>query len=375
MKTSRIGIHILSVLLLLLWGGVMIYFYASGRLDKGVYLSKTGIFIPAVLYAGIGLIVVGLFNLATMGSKDADCCGHDHAHDDHDHKHDASCGHDHHEHEHQHDHADCGHDHHHHDHDHGHSPENEAAGHVHGVLEESGLVGRLTAIFILIVPVTYAAIKSPDQYSANAVINKGVYSNDYSDAGKGQGNFKTEKSQAAKVAAAAAKKDNAKPVPAAETPVVPAAADTTPAPAGAAETKSYGKFTLADLKSQVPQSKEGNFMLEVPEIYYTAGDKEVQGVLTGQPVEAIAQVMPEKVNNEDGRRLRIFRLMIQCCAADARPYSIPVEFEKKAPEIKEMSWVKIVGKMTYKQENGQTVPVVEVTSMTEAAEPDSKMVY
>ena len=116
-------------------------------------------------------------------------------------------------------------------------------------------------------------------------------------------------------------------------------------------------------------------MLEVPEIYYTAGDKEVQGVLAGQPIEVIAQVMPEKVNNAEGKRLRIFRLMIQCCAADARPYSVPVEFAKKAPDVKEMSWVKVVGKMAYKQENNQTVPVIEVTSMTEAAEPDSKMVY
>jgi uncharacterized membrane protein YcgQ (UPF0703/DUF1980 family) len=152
-------------------------------------------------------------------------------------------------------------------------------------------------------------------------------------------------------------------------------ADPSTASAGTAQTKSYGTFTLADLKAQVPQSKEGNFMLDVPEIYYTAGDKEVQSVLAGQPVETIAQVIPEKVNNEDGRRVRIVRLMIQCCAADARPFTIPVEFEKKAPEFKDMTWVKVVGKMAYKQESGQTVPVLEATGMTETAEPDSKMVY
>lgn len=147
------------------------------------------------------------------------------------------------------------------------------------------------------------------------------------------------------------------------------------AAAGAEEAKSYGSFTLADLKAQVPQSKEGNFVLEVPELYYTAGDKEVQGVLNGQPVETTAQVLPEKVNNEDGKRLRIFRLLVQCCAADARPYSVPVEFTEKAPTLKDMTWVKVVGKMSYKQEGGQTVPVILASSISETTSPDNAMLY
>jgi hypothetical protein len=147
--------------------------------------------------------------------------------------------------------------------------------------------------------------------------------------------------------------------------VAPAAGSTPPAPAtgevaknasAGAQTKSYGTFTLEDLKAQVPQSKEGNFILEVPELYYTAGDKEVQGVLAGQLIETTAQVLPEKVNNADGKRLRIFRLLVQCCAADARPYSVPVEFKDKAPAIKDMTWVKLVGKMGYVQENGRPCP-------------------
>lgn len=142
-----------------------------------------------------------------------------------------------------------------------------------------------------------------------------------------------------------------------------------------AETKSYGSFTLADLEAQVPKSKDGNFMLEVTELYYTAGDKEVQAVLSGQSVETIAQVLPEKVNNEKGTRLRLFRMLVQCCAADARPYSIPVEFGKEAPALKEMSWVKVVGKMTFQQEGGQTVPVLEATKIEETAAPADQMIY
>ena len=148
------------------------------------------------------------------------------------------------------------------------------------------------------------------------------------------------------------------------------------APAAAGSTaKSFGTFTLEDLKAQVPMSKEGNFILEVPELYYTAGDKEVQGVLTGQSVETVAQVLPEKVNNTEGKRLRVFRLLVQCCASDARPYSVPVEFAEKAPEFKEMSWVKLVGKMTYRQEGGQTVPLIEAKTITPTTAPDNAMLY
>ena len=372
MKNSRTGIHLLSVVLLLLWGGVMLYFYASGRLASGEYLARDGWFRPMVLVAGIGLCVLGLFNLATMGAKEADCCDHDHDHGHdhgHDHDHDACCGHDHlHEHHH---HAEGGHaGHAHPPHDHSHDEEN---GHAHGILEESGPVGRLVAIIILAVPVSYAAIRSPDRFSAQTAVNKGVYAQNYADtsAAKQYSRVKNEDKKPSPPPVAAVKAADAPPA----TPEGDVAKEVNAAPPAGAQTKSYGNFTLADLKAQVPQSKEGNFLLEVPEIYYTAGDKEVQGVLAGQPVETIAQVLPEKLNNPDGKRVRIFRLLIQCCAADARPFSIPVEFENKAPEFKEMTWVKVTGKMSYKSEGGQTVPVLLAVTMTETAEPDNKMIY
>ena len=396
MKTRQFT-HLISVLLLLLWGGVMLYFYASGRLAKGEYVSKNGWFTTMVIVGGVGCIVVGLFNLLTMGAKEADCCEHDHGHeghDHHDHGHDDCCGHSHdhahtHDcgHDHKHDHDSCGHDHSHehtccgHDH---HHEEPKAAGHAHGILEESGFIGRLVAILILAGPITYASIKSPDGYkSINTVTNRGVYDQSYQkDAKASKFDLKKGDAGTQTVPAVASLPPAATTVatppaqttgPAANIPPVAAVANA--APSGASQSKSYGSFTLKDLEAQVPKSKEGNFQLEVPEIYYTAGDKEVQGVITGQSIETIAQVIPEKVNNEKGTRVRIFRMLIQCCAADARPYSVPVEFGKEAPKFKEMSWVKVVGKMNYVKEGDQIVPIIEATTITEAPEPDSKMVY
>ncbi|MFZ4764547.1 MAG: hypothetical protein ACOYMN_06290 [Roseimicrobium sp.] len=384
MKSQRIGIHLVSVLLLLLWGGVMLYFYASGRIVH--YLPPDGIFRPMVLWGGIGMLVIGLYNLATIGAPEAACCEHDHG-ESHKHNHEAAngcCGHDHghgHEHHHgdacahepKHDHGCCGHDHHEHHHHHAHAHGEEHGpefGHAHGILEESGPFGRLIAILLIAVPVTYAAILTPDRYSANAVINKGLYSPSYGEGARSE-QFSLNKDAATR------------PTPPAPGPAAKAGDVMPPVSTKeiekqaqkAADPKSYGSFTLADLKAQVPQSPEGNFMLEVPELYYTAGDKEVQSVLNGQMVETIAQILPEKVNNDKGTRVRIFRLLVQCCAADARPYSIPVEFGKTPPSFKDMSWVKVIGKMTYKTEGEQTVPMLEATSMSEAAEPADKMVY
>src|SRR5215212_2549974 len=124
MKTQRIGTHLVSTLLLLLWGGVLLYFYASGRIVH--YLTSDGLFRPMALWGGIGMVVLGLYNLATMGAKEADCCEHEH---DHGHVHD---------HDHGHKDGGCGHDHD-HGHAHGHShKEGECCGHDHGHTHEHG---------------------------------------------------------------------------------------------------------------------------------------------------------------------------------------------------------------------------------------------
>ncbi len=229
------------------------------------------------------------------------------------------------------------------------------------------------AILILAVPVSYAAVYTPDRYSPHAVVNKGLYNPSYGKGARAE-EYSLKKENRSQPMAEPTVGAPVSPDMGAIPPVNPKEVEKQAAKGGAA-TKSFGSFTMKDLEAQIAKSPEGNFMLEVPELYYTAGDKEVQSVLDGQPVETIAQVLPEKVNNPDGTRVRIFKMLIQCCAADARPYSIPVEFGKEPPKFKDMSWVKVVGKITFRQENNQTVPLLQATSMTEAAAPDSKMTY
>lgn len=422
MSGTRTLVNLISVSLLFLWSAVLLYFHISGRVNQ--YLPGDGIFRPMVLITGIGLGIMGLFNLLTMNSEVAGCdghehgeggCGHDHSHDhshaksagccghDHDHGHDHShahshshegcCGHDHdhgHDHKHEHAHAkDCcdhGHDHGHHhhehsqdhkggccghDHDHGHGHSHD---HGHGILEESGWTGRLVAVLILAAPITWAAIYTPDRFSSAAVMNKGVYDQNYNSTARAD-EF-TLRGDGSKPNRAA---PNPTPMP--DQPVGAPEKFNDPAQVAKSdaskpkEAQSYGSFTLEDLKQQIEQNSKGEFVLQVPEIYYTAGDLEVQRVINGQPVETTAQILPEKVNNAHGHRVRIFRMLVQCCAADARPYSVPVDFGKKAPEFKDMTWVKISGTMTYEKDGDQTIPVIKATSIEETPAPENTMIY
>lgn len=71
----------LQSLALLIWGGTLLYFHATGRMVK--YLAPD--FRPLALIGGLGLIVVGLFCLLTL--RKTAVCGHDHGPgDEHDHE-------------------------------------------------------------------------------------------------------------------------------------------------------------------------------------------------------------------------------------------------------------------------------------------------
>jgi hypothetical protein len=132
-------------------------------------------------------------------------------------------------------------------------------------------------------------------------------------------------------------------------------------------------FTLDDLKAQMPQSKEGNLRLEVPEIWNSAGDPEVQNVLTGKMVETMGQIALETARNAEGKRIRIARTMIVCCAAHPRVYSLAIEFAGRAPELKESAWVRVIGTVSYKEEEGKAVAILLVKGISEVAKPEVLM--
>lgn len=135
------------------------------------------------------------------------------------------------------------------------------------------------------------------------------------------------------------------------------------------------KFTLEDLEGFVKRSDDGNFMISLIELFYSAGDVEVREVLKGQPVETIGQVVEDSVNNPNGTRLRAFRMFVQCCAADSRPVSIAVEFGKKPEGYKELGWYKLIGTMDFQKENGIMTPILNLKTIHGVEEPKMQSAY
>ncbi len=254
----------------------------------------------------------------------------------------------------------------------------------------------MVAILILLVPVLLAARISPEQFSPDYVIkwdtinrmirrqnarqqiesiqsaeNKALAAATKSATTPGGAD-----NHAAPAAAAAAATSQTAPDQS-PAPAVPDAVSGTPGNTGETAKKEgeWKEFSLADLERMVPRSSAGNFTLDIVQIFYTTSDKEVRKVLAGQPIETTAQVMQEKIDNPDGRRLRLFQLYIECCAADARPISVPIEFKEKAPAIKDNGWAKITGTINYYEQDGEIIPLITVKSMEEAPEPKQDLLY
>ena len=255
--------RILFSLAALLWSAVLIYFYASGRITK--YLAPD--FRVIAFAGGLGLAVLGLFNLFTAGQESS--CGHDHGGEEHDH--------------------------------------------------ESGDMHPLTALALMLVPVGLSVAWTKDEYSVAALSRKGLY----------------------------------------DSP--------------SAITSPFLSSMLPDLtREQVEKShrktEDGFFEFSLMELFFSSGDREMQGLIDGMKVETEGRWMDEKMRNPNGSRKRLYRLFITCCAADSKAIPIVLEFGKTPPAFPENGWVKVAGTMRFPLEEGAVQPVLTVERVL-AAEP------
>ena len=297
---------------LLLWSVTMVWFYASGRINS--YLIGEGTFRIQVLVGGLILAVLGFFNWQMRGLPEF--CSHDHGQDD-------DCGHDHH---HPAPHAGCGHDH----IDVPPSLQDPSPAHVAPHSHEATPGGRGMALALLALSVTAAVALTPDDFSD-------LYKRNM-------------------LAAYSSQPGN---------PAGPQAAHRL-TPEGSPAAASG--MTLAVVEKYQPRNKAGNFELDVMQLYYSGSDPEYAKIMKGQGVETIGQVVKDTANPGPGR-WRIFVLQMQCCAADARPYSLPVEFEGAGPALQEMGWYKLTGNIDYMEEKGVTTAVLKATGSEATLRP------
>lgn len=244
-------------LAILVWGGVILYFYTTGRINA--YLAPD--FRPLALCGGLGLLVLGLFNLATAKEK-----------------------------------ADCGHDH-----------GCDASGHDH----ESCDIHPLLALLIMVVPIGLSVAWTQDKYSIAALSRKGLY----------------------------------------DTP-------------GTLTASMLGQdlppLTREEIEKTHSRTEDGYFEFNLMELYFAAGDREMQSAIEGLQVETQGRWMQEKLNNDAGTRKRLYRLFMTCCVADSRAIPIILEFGTTPPQREENEWIKVGGTMRFILEDGIIQPVLHV---------------
>ena len=264
--------QIIYSLAVLTWSAVLLYFHASGRITK--YLATD--FRPVALAGGLGLAVLGLFNLLTAGQEAA--CGHDHGGEQDPHHPDRSYW------------------------------------------------SSLTAFLLMVLPVAAAVAWTTDSYSIAALARKGLYD----------------------------------------------------APAGIASpllALSMGALTPENIEKGSRKTADGFHQLDLIELYFATGDRELQTLIDGLKVETKGRLIDEKTGNPHGTRKRLYRLFITCCAADSRVIPIILEFGSPPPEFPDNAWVRVAGTLRFQLEGGvlQAVLTAERVLATEPPSEESFM--
>ena len=131
-------------------------------------------------------------------------------------------------------------------------------------------------------------------------------------------------------------------------------------------------FTREDLEKRVPRNEHGEFELRMITAYYAAGDHEIQDIFDGLPIQLEGRIAPEKINNESGNRMRIFRSIITCCAADLQVIGISMEFPEGSTRPADQDWVKAGGILTFETIGDTVLPLLKVREVIPAEEPYSE---
>jgi len=307
--------RILAPLTLLEWGGILTYFYCSGRIAAFLH----PFFRPLVLLTGILLLITAVC-VAIFREEN-----YSHVSDEHDSA----------EHE---------------------GDQDDHTAHSHGKLS----FGRFLAFLILLLPLALAAKISPDNYGATLIKNRGLVEDI-----RGLPGIKGGSAQSIEPSPAMLSK----------TPEISPGSTVSPelgssASAIASTQKSGGTSDGVALPSNAPPqgdtevigdavvtyqndfltpNKEGNIKAQVTDLLYAAQEPSTRKDFEGKRVELIGQFVREKTRTDkaaastDPSMFHLMRLVMVCCAADMMPAAVKIETARKPAQLREMSWLKITG--------------------------------
>ncbi|WP_105044450.1 DUF1980 domain-containing protein [Rubritalea profundi] len=134
-------------------------------------------------------------------------------------------------------------------------------------------------------------------------------------------------------------------------------------------------FTKETLEATRQKAADGFYEMNLLELFYSAGDSELERVFTGLQFETEAMLRSEPNRNPKGNRMRLYRMFITCCAADMKAIPMSVEFEGDLPIFEPNTWVKVGGEMRYEHIGGVTYPVMLVKRIEPIPSPNAGNLY
>lgn len=135
------------------------------------------------------------------------------------------------------------------------------------------------------------------------------------------------------------------------------------------------EFTRELLEKRTPKTSEGNFLLQLTELYWSAGDEKIMKIYDGLPAQLEGRLIEEEPTlNPDDNRKRLYRVVMTCCAADAQVLGVPLEFSASLPAIADKTWITAKGKVAFELIDGQHFAYLRDCEVeaTEAPETQSK---
>jgi uncharacterized membrane protein YcgQ (UPF0703/DUF1980 family) len=342
--------RILAPLTLLEWGGILTYFYCSGRIAAFLH----PLFRPLVLVTGILLLLTAV---CVAVFREEDCA---HGSSDHDHDH-----------------------------------------HSHGKLSFGGFL----AFLILFLPLALAAKISPDSYGANLIKNRGLVEDIRSIPGATSSFANRSKVVESASEPSTSAQEPSLTITADATPSSPpkyvGVREQTPIPKQNADLESplpsddYEQVNPASPKQPAPNDflkpdRSGRIKAEVVDLLYAAQEPLTRKDFEGKDVELIGQLVPNKSkagvkSTAPAGSFKLLRLVMVCCAADAMPVAVKIETKLPPMAIRDMQWLKVKGRVQFQprakgESNGVEYgdypePVIIADSITKTEAPREKYLY
>lgn len=202
-------------------------------------------------------------------------------------------------------------------------------------------IGRVLTFVILLLPLGLSATISENQFSAATITNRGVITD---------------------ASGLAVRPSQQKVASYAEPPL--------PTKDGSVSQQTQA----SDSNDFIPRTKDGNISVQVIDLLYAAEDSSLRADFENKTVELVGQLMPDNVSNASGKRFKVVRMFMTCCAADAKPIATVVEPQQKT-DLPEMSWVKVIGKAVFPIENGRTTALLKADKVLATDPPEETMLY